>query len=140
MVLADMSKLDAMIAKQKERLDERPEAPPERPTGAFPWTHKMSDAFDEEIMKSEKCRACNWMNSGQKIILVNRITVMRESLPVVSVICRQCGSVFVPKWCRKIMLQAIEEENKIMKLRMATAKQKEVRDAGEKIAKDALEE
>ena len=121
MALADLSKLDKMIEEQKQRMEDRPENTQtqtgQMPMGEFPWTMKMKEAFEENIMKSEKCRACNWMNMGQKVVLMNRIQVMRENIPIISIICRQCGTQFVPKWCRKIMLQAIEKENQIMKAR-----------------------
>jgi len=118
MAIVDLDDLDKKIKEQQDRLVQKPpEEDKVRVEGQFPWTTKMRDAFEEEILKSEKCRACNWMNAGQKIIIMNRIAVMREELPIITVICRQCGGLFVPKWCRKIMLQAIEEENKILKMR-----------------------
>jgi hypothetical protein len=116
--IVNLEDVDRKIKEQQERLAQKPEVPDTiEVEGQFPWTTKMRDAFETEILKSEKCRSCNWMNTGQKVIIMNRVTVMREQLPVITVICRQCGSLFVPKWCRKIMLQAIEEENKVLKMR-----------------------
>jgi hypothetical protein len=119
--IVSLDDIDKKIKEQQDRLDQQPKVDKVKIEGQFPWTTKMRDAFESEILKSEKCRACNWMNAGQKVIIMNRIAVMREELPVITIICRQCGSLFVPKWCRKIMLQAIEEENKILKMRRQQA-------------------
>lgn len=119
MAFASLDEIDKRIQEQKERLDTKPEEPTQTPTTSNPWNDKMREAFETEIQKGEKCRACNWMNTGEKVILVNYINVMRERLPIPSIICRQCGSIFVPKWARKIMMQAIELENKILKQRGA---------------------
>lgn len=118
--VVDLDDLDKKIKEQQQRLVEQEqqkqaEAPPLEQE--LPWTAKMQTVFKENIMKSLKCHACNWQNHGQKIIMMQRMSIMRESLPVISVICKNCGTQFVPKWCRKVINQAIETENRIMKER-----------------------
>ncbi|MHA2084583.1 MAG: hypothetical protein ACXABD_12575 [Candidatus Thorarchaeota archaeon] len=40
---------------------------------------------------------------------------MRERIPLPTLICGQCGTLFVPKWARKVVNKAIAMENKIVK-------------------------
>jgi len=118
--VVNLDELDKRIAEQTERLEERKAQEDQRSAqleAELPWTTKMHESFRENILKSAKCSACNWLNTGQKLVMMNRIQVMREALPVVSIVCKQCGAQFVPKWCRQIMNQAIEKENRLLKER-----------------------
>jgi len=114
-----LEELDKKMAEQKQRLDQKKEedtaqAPPPEMMH-LPYTEKMHEAFKEHITKSTKCRACGWQNFGQLLMLMNRIEAMREQIPLPTMICGQCGTLFVPKWARKIVNQAIAMENKIVK-------------------------
>jgi hypothetical protein len=48
-------------------------------------------------------------------VLVLWIEAMRERIPLPTLICGQCGTLFVPKWARKVVNKAIAMENKIVK-------------------------
>ncbi len=119
--IATLEELDAKILEQKERVKEEAAKQPsveekrKEMQEHLPFTFKMEEAFKENIKKSNKCLACNWMNYGQVLMMMNYIEVMKESLPIPTFICGQCGVLFVPKWARRIMKQAIEQENKIIK-------------------------
>ncbi len=117
--LVDLDELDKKIAEQTQRLEkqEAQQVQQQQLEAEMPWTTKMQQQFKENIMKSVKCGACNWQNTGQKVVMMHRMQIMRESLPVVSIICKNCGSLFVPKWCRTVINQAIEKENRLMKER-----------------------
>lgn len=114
-----IDELDRKIQEQKQRLGDRIDPPQEQPIPDhmrhLPWTKKMEEAFKENIVKGQKCLACNWMNTGQMLAMMNYIEVMRENLPIPTLICRHCGTLFVPKWARKVINQAFEQQNKILK-------------------------
>lgn len=113
--------LDSKIQEQKTRLEKEKKQEPSTEEKRMemakhlPFTVKMEDAFKDGVKKSNKCLACGWMNYGQVLMMMNYIEVMKESLPIPTFICGQCGVLFVPKWARRIMKQAIEQENKIIK-------------------------
>jgi hypothetical protein len=118
--IIDLDDLDKKIAEQRDRLDQQPRQDKRQVVDEGqipPFTKKMYEAFQEEIGKTDKCHSCNYMNYGNKIIQMSSIQVMNEALPVPTIICGQCGSLFVPKWVRKVLNQAIEAENKIVKAR-----------------------
>jgi hypothetical protein len=116
--ITSLDELDAKMAEQKERMKEKSEQvqqPPPDQVRHTPWTDKMQDSFRQELVKSQKCMACKNQNFGQYIIILNHIQVMRESLPLPTLVCSRCGTLFIPKWARRIANQAIEQENKIVK-------------------------
>jgi hypothetical protein len=114
-----LEELDKKMAEQKERLKEKKEEtkvqqpPPEQ--FHAPYTTEMHEAFKENVVKSIKCWACGWQNFGQLLVLMNTIEAMRERIPLPTLICGQCGTLFVPKWARKVVNKAIAMENKIVK-------------------------
>lgn len=119
--ITTLEELDAKILEQQARTKaEKQKEPSDAEKRAhleqhLPFTFKMEEAFKEHVKKSIKCLACNWQNFGQLLMMMNYITVMKEQLPIPTIICGKCGVLFVPKWARRIMKQAIEQENKIIK-------------------------
>jgi hypothetical protein len=112
-----LEELDAKMAEQKERLDKKKETVQQPPPEQLhvPYTDEMHEAFKENIGKSIKCWSCGWQNFGQLLMLMNSIEAMRERIPLPTLICGQCGTLFVPKWARKVVNKAIAMENKIVK-------------------------
>lgn len=117
MAVINMDAIDEKIKEQQERLNERPEVvqPQQVDMSGRPWTMKMKEAFEAEVNKSVVCKACNYQNFGQPLFILNFMAVMREQLPLPTQVCKQCGSLFIPKWARKVLNQAIAEEKKILK-------------------------
>lgn len=119
--ITTLDDLDSKILEQQARLKEEKAKLPdsaakrEEMREHLPFTAAMEDAFKDNIKKSTKCLACNWQNFGKILMMMNYVEVMKESLPVPTLICGQCGGLFVPKWARKVMKQAIEQENRIIK-------------------------
>ena len=115
--ITTLEQLDAKMAEQRARLQEKKQEKVEPPEliEHTPFTDQMTEVFREEVAKSQKCRVCNWQNYGQFIIILNHIQIMRENLPLPTIVCEGCGSLFIPKWARKVANQAIAQENKIIK-------------------------
>ena len=113
--IVDLEQLDKKIAEQKTRMKHQPDKPQEPDLSHLPWTEKMKEAFQSEIQKAIKCMSCNWMNHGQMLIMMNYMDVMKEKLPLPTLVCKQCGSMFLPKYVRRIAMQALEQQNKIIK-------------------------
>lgn len=115
--------IDAKIIEQQERMKEEEQEKKEtegqlteeQVKERLPFTYKMEQIFKENIKKAQKCLACNWQNYGQILLMMNYIEIMGEQLPIPTFICQQCGGLFVPKWARRIMKQAVDQENKIIK-------------------------
>ena len=115
--ITTLDELDVKMKEQKERLQQKQKE--EHKTTKMevftPWTDKMEIAFRENIEKSQKCWACSWQNFGKLIVMMNHIDVMRENLPLPTVVCGRCGALFIPKWVRAVATQAIDQERKIIK-------------------------
>ena len=124
--ITSLEELDKKMAEQRKRMREAHKAaPPQGHSPAQPMQGPFGDAmeraFRENINKGIKCGACNWLNHGQKLVIMQTMEVMKEILPIPTIMCGQCGSLFVPKWARRVVRQAIEQENKIIKQVQATA-------------------
>jgi hypothetical protein len=116
--ITSLEELDKKMREQKERMARKKEEAPKQPIvppETAPFTQKMEQTFRENIQKSIKCMACNYQNFGSLIVMMNFIDVMKEHLPIPTLICGQCGTLFVPKWARRVINQAIAQENKILK-------------------------
>jgi hypothetical protein len=123
--ITTLDELDQKMREQKERFKEKQESevkPPDPSQGIehAPFTEEMEATFAENVRKSQKCQ-CGWQNYGKYIVLLNFLEVMKETLPVPTIVCTQCGSLFVPKWARRIVNKAIEQENLIIKSQVRAA-------------------
>jgi hypothetical protein len=124
--ITSLEELDKKMLEQKERFQKeqtqnQTQAPdPAQPIEHAPFTEEMEQGFKDNMQKSQRCK-CGWQNFGKYIVLLNFLDVMRETLPVPTIVCTQCGSLFVPKWARRIVNKAIDQENKIIKSQMRAA-------------------
>jgi hypothetical protein len=121
--ISSLEELDKKMQEQRARMKKKAEeqaqpeqvqAPDPQQIYHAPFTEEMEKVFREHISKSIKCQ-CGWQNFGNVIVLMNTMDIMKEKLPVPTIICTQCGSLFIPKWVRRVINKAIAAENRIMK-------------------------
>lgn len=93
----------------KKKVDKpRPEAKD------FPWTHRMAQEIEREVKLNQRCPGCKHMNkSDSHLVFPMRFDILGESVPLLIWICNQCGTLFAPRWGRKIITEGVREQLKL---------------------------
>jgi len=93
----------------KKKVDKpRPEAKD------FPWTTKMGQEIEREVQLNQRCPSCKHFNKPDShLVFPMRFDILGESVPLLIWICNQCGTVFAPRWGRKIIQEGVREQLKL---------------------------